>query len=65
MPYPFVEWSDRYRDTIRRFVRGDQGMTRDVAQCLMGSEIQFKDLRKTKQNTLHYVTAHDGLPYGI
>ena len=60
MPYPFVEWSDRYRDTIRRFVRGDQGMTRDVAQCLMGSEIQFKDLRKTKQNTLHYVTAHDG-----
>lgn len=60
MPYPFVEWSDRYRDTIRRFIRGDQGMTRDVAQCLMGTEIHFKDSRKKRQNALHYITAHDG-----
>lgn len=60
MPYPFAEWSDRYRDFIRRFVRGDQGMAYEVAQCLIGNEINFKDTRKTKTHAIHFITAHDG-----
>ncbi|MDA3733678.1 alpha-amylase family glycosyl hydrolase [Niameybacter massiliensis] len=60
MPYPIAEWSDCYRDTMRRFVRGDQGMTNAVAKCLTGSEIQFQDTRKNKTHTIQFITAHDG-----
>lgn len=60
MPYPFAEWSDIYRDTMRRFVRGDKGMTSAVARCLLGNEIQFKDIRKDKNHTIQFITAHDG-----
>ena len=60
MPYPFAEWSDHYRDTMRRFVRGNQGMIGQVANCLLGNEISFKDKRKTKEHTIQFVAAHDG-----
>lgn len=60
MPYPFVEWSDYFRDTIRKFIRGDVGITPDVLRCMMGEEISHRDGRKTSLNNLHFVTAHDG-----
>ncbi|MEG0578896.1 MAG: alpha-amylase family glycosyl hydrolase, partial [Niameybacter sp.] len=60
MPYPYAEWSDCYRDTMRRFIRGDQGMTNAVARCLTGSEIQFQDVRKGKSHSIQFITAHDG-----
>lgn len=60
MPYPFAEWSDIYRDTMRRFVRGDKGLTSTVAKCLLGHEIHFQDLRKNHNHTIQFITAHDG-----
>lgn len=60
MPAPFCEWSDYFRDTLRKFVKGDQGTIRDVATCLMGKEIYFTDATKGKDQTIHFITAHDG-----
>ncbi|MEG2775615.1 MAG: alpha-amylase family glycosyl hydrolase [Cellulosilyticaceae bacterium] len=60
MPYPFVEWSDCFRDTMRKFIRGDMGITQDVVRCMMGEEVTHIDERKTQLNNLHFVTAHDG-----
>lgn len=60
MPYPFAEWSDIFRDTIRKFVRGDLGLTKALSDCILGKEIYFTDERKNVNHTVHYVTAHDG-----
>ncbi|MGL4344711.1 MAG: glycogen debranching protein, partial [Cellulosilyticaceae bacterium] len=60
MPYPFAEWSDYFRDTMRRFVRGDMGLTRAVATCIMGEEVYYKDTRKNGQYSIHFISAHDG-----
>lgn len=60
MPVPFCEWSDYFRDTIRKFVKGDQGIIPGVADCLMGKEIYFTDPHKGKEQTIHFITAHDG-----
>ena len=60
MPYPFAEWSDIFRDTIRKFIRGDLGLTKALADCILGKEVYFTDIRKSMNHTIHYVTAHDG-----
>ncbi|MGL6174760.1 MAG: glycogen debranching enzyme, partial [Cellulosilyticaceae bacterium] len=60
MPYLFREWSDCFRDTMRRFIKGDIGIIEQVALCIAGKEIQFEDTRKTELNAIHFITAHDG-----
>lgn len=60
MPYHFREWSDYFRDTIRKFIRGDQGLTKSVKNCVLGKEIHFADSQKGNTHTIHFITAHDG-----
>ncbi|MBU3803146.1 MAG: glycogen debranching enzyme, partial [Candidatus Cellulosilyticum pullistercoris] len=47
-------------DTIRKFIKGDQGIVPAVSVCMMGKEIPFVDTRKGKNHTIHFITAHDG-----
>lgn len=60
MPAIFGEWSDYFRDTMRKFVRGDQGIIPAVMDCLLGKEIYFTDTHKGSEQTIHFITAHDG-----
>ncbi|PHV71461.1 glycogen debranching enzyme [Sporanaerobium hydrogeniformans] len=60
MPYHFREWSDYFRDTIRKCVRGDQGLTKSLADCLGGKEVYFSDTYKGSNHAIHFITAHDG-----
>ena len=60
MPYPFCEWSDYFRDSIRKFVKGDQGIVAAVTDCMQGKEIYFTNPGKGKDQTIHFITAHDG-----
>lgn len=60
MPVPFREWSDFYRDTIRKVVRGDTGVIGDLAKCIVGDDILFQDEKKNSLHSIHFVTAHDG-----
>lgn len=60
MPAPFCEWSDYFRDTIRKFIKGDQGIVAEVSTCMMGKEIYFTDTSKNKDQSIHFITAHDG-----
>lgn len=60
MPYPFAEWSDYFRDTIRKFMRGDLGLTKQVANCILGEEVYYTDHRKNANHSIHFITAHDG-----
>jgi isoamylase len=55
---PFAEWNDRFRDTVRRFWRGDRGQIADLATCLTGSSDQLAG--RGPLASINYVTAHDG-----
>ena len=57
-PAGWGEWNDRYRDDVRRYWRGDGGLTGDLATRLAGSSDLFA--RKTPARGINFVTAHDG-----
>jgi isoamylase len=54
------EWNGRFRDDVRRFVKGDNGSVSGVATRLLGSpDIYGHDQREPEQS-INFVTCHDG-----
>lgn len=62
--FPFgdrwAEWNDRFRDDIRRFWRGDPGMTGLLASRLSGSSDIFAHGGRGPRHSVNYITSHDG-----
>ncbi|MDR1269554.1 MAG: glycogen debranching protein GlgX [Planctomycetaceae bacterium] len=56
----WAEWNGKYRDDIRRFWRGDQNMTGALATRLSGSSDLYSHSGRHPQNSINFVTAHDG-----
>lgn len=59
-PSGWMEWNDRYRDTVRRFWRGDKGQVGELASRLAGSQDIFGPGGRPPVASINYVTAHDG-----
>jgi isoamylase len=59
-PRGFLECNDQYRDTIRRFWRGDKGMVTEFATRLLGSRDLFHKGQKSALTSVNYITYHDG-----
>ena len=57
-PAGMSEWNDQYRDTVRRFWRGDDGMVGALASRLAGSSDLFS--ARGPEASVNYVTSHDG-----
>jgi len=58
--YRFVEWNGRYRDEMRRFVRGDMGLVPSIAGRITGSADLYQHTGRLPLNSLNFITAHDG-----
>jgi isoamylase len=56
----WAEWNGRYRDDIRRFVRGDPGMLGAVASRMAGSSDLYQARGQLPVNSINFVTCHDG-----
>ena len=56
----WAEWNGRYRDDIRRFVKGDPGMIGAVASRLAGSSDLYQVRGQLPVNSINFVTCHDG-----
>ncbi len=57
------QWNGRYRDDIRRFVKGDPGMVPALMRRLYGSDDLFPDDRLSAYHphqSVNYITSHDG-----
>jgi glycogen operon protein len=54
------EWNARFRDDVRRFWRGDPGMTGALASRLCGSADLYQRDDKEPVNSINFVTCHDG-----
>jgi glycogen operon protein len=59
-PHGFVEWNDRWRDGVRRFWRGDDGLSGELATRLSGSSDLFAAAHRSPQAGIGFVTCHDG-----
>lgn len=54
------EWNDRYRDDIRRFIRGDEYTSTAAATRLAGSSDLYLYSDRKPYNSINFITAHDG-----
>jgi len=58
--YRWAEWNGRYRDTMRRFVRGEPGIVGDVAARFAGSADMYQARGHRPTNSINFITCHDG-----
>lgn len=54
------EWNGRFRDDVRRFVRGEAGLAHDLATRLAGSPDLFGGVGKGPLAAVNFLTCHDG-----
>lgn len=59
----WAQWNGKYRDEVRRFVRGEGGLVESIMRRLYGSDDLFPDdlyHAKHPYQSINYVTSHDG-----
>jgi isoamylase len=59
-PVDWSEWNGRFRDTMRKFGKGDSGQVKDLGWRLTGSADLYKDDGRSAYNSINFVTCHDG-----
>ena len=50
----------RFRDDVRRFVRGDRGTVPSLVQRLLGSPDVYGHKEREPEQSINFVTCHDG-----
>jgi len=59
-PVLWTEWNGKYRDTVRRFARGDDGQVAEIAYRLTGSSDLYQNDGRRPYASINFVTSHDG-----
>ncbi|MCL4847514.1 MAG: glycogen debranching protein GlgX [Acidobacteria bacterium] len=59
-PVGWTEWNGKYRDSVRRFWRGDGGQVSEFATRLAGSSDLYERSGRRPYASVNFVTAHDG-----
>ncbi|HTV90446.1 MAG TPA: glycogen debranching protein GlgX [Stellaceae bacterium] len=59
-PPGWAEWNGQYRDTVRRFWKGDKGLVAEMASRVAGSSDIFGYRGRRPWASVNFVTAHDG-----
>ncbi len=59
-PVLWAEWNGKYRDTVRRFWRGDPGQLDELAYRLTGSSDLYELTGRRPYASINFVTCHDG-----
>ena len=59
-PTGWAEWNGKFRDTVRRFIKGDNGTVSDLATRIAGSPDLFLKEGRTTYSSVNFITAHDG-----
>jgi isoamylase/glycogen operon protein len=55
----WLEWNGKYRDIVRRFIKGTQGHKTAFATALSGSQDLY-GWRESPSCSVNFITAHDG-----
>ena len=59
-PVDWSEWNGRFRDTMRRFGKGDAGQLADAGWRLTGSADLYGEDGRSAYNSVNFITCHDG-----
>jgi glycogen operon protein len=59
-PVDWSEWNAKFRDTVRKFIRGDAGQISDLRYRFTGSADLYGEDGRTMFNSINFVTCHDG-----
>jgi isoamylase len=59
-PVLWTEWNGKYRDTVRRFWKGDGGTVSEFATRLAGSSDLYELSGRRPYASINFVTCHDG-----
>ena len=59
-PVEWAEWNDRFRDTVRRFWRGEPHQSSEFARRIHGSADLFEPSGRNPTASVNFVTSHDG-----
>jgi glycogen operon protein len=54
------EWNGRFRDDVRRFLKGDDGSVSRVATRLLGSPDIYGHEEREAEQSINFITCHDG-----
>ena len=56
----WAEWNGKFRDSIRRFLKSDEGVLGDVKERIIGSPDLYASQGRGVKASVNFVTAHDG-----
>jgi glycogen operon protein len=56
----WAEWNGKYRDNVRRFIKGDNGLTGELATRICGSSDLYHTSGRKPYHSINFITAHDG-----
>jgi isoamylase len=59
-PVLWAEWNGKYRDTVRKFWKGDEGQLSDFAYRLTGSSDLYQYDGRKPYASINFIVAHDG-----
>lgn len=59
-PILWSEWNGKYRDTVRRYWKGDGGSLSEFAHRFSGSADLYKPTGRTPSASINFITSHDG-----
>ena len=59
-PVLWTEWNGKYRDSVRRFWKGDGGLASQIATRLAGSSDLYQENGRKPYASINFITAHDG-----
>ncbi|MBX9931884.1 MAG: glycogen debranching protein GlgX [Methylobacterium sp.] len=59
-PPGWAEWNDRFRDDVRGYWRGDEGLLPALASRITGSADKFNKRGRKPWASVNFLTAHDG-----
>jgi glycogen operon protein len=59
-PPGWAEWNGRYRDSVRRYWKGDTGLVAEMASRVAGSSDIFGYRGRRPWASINFITAHDG-----
>lgn len=59
-PHEFAEWNDSFRDTVRRYWRGDAHSAQELGARLLGSADKFDRTGRRSTDSVNFIASHDG-----
>jgi isoamylase len=59
-PVLWTEWNGKYRDSVRAFWKGDEGLMAEIAYRLTGSSDLYQGDGRKPYASINFITAHDG-----